>query len=41
MSHKKVDLEWVQLMKTAKQLGLSIEDIQRFFKTSKKKKNMY
>ncbi|URM33580.1 anti-repressor SinI family protein [Cytobacillus firmus] len=31
----KIDKEWVELILTAKQLGLTIEDIQDFIKQSK------
>lgn len=32
-----MDKEWIRLMAEAKQLGLTIEDVRRFFEASKNK----
>ncbi len=37
MRSQKIDREWLRLIIEAKQLGLSIDDVRRFFEESNKK----
>ncbi|MFT9597178.1 anti-repressor SinI family protein [Mesobacillus sp.] len=39
--NNKLDQEWLQLIQQAKQLGLTIEEIQKFIQINQKEKNTH
>ncbi len=40
MQRQIIDKEWVRLLTEAKQLGVTIEEVRRFFEASKSKGNL-